>query len=132
MDEIEKIVLGKQYKERIINYRELNMEISEPECKTREAELSKLRLLDMSKNIGGQRLTIETLTKPIVNTCLQAIIVVNKHELVFAFPNNEKANYRSIKEQRTSLVEHTPLLEEDVTLERRFRDERLHYKVVLA
>ena len=83
MDEIEKIVLEKQYKERIIDYRELDMKISELECKAREAELSKLRLLDMSKNIGGQRLTVETLTKPIVNTCLQAIIVVNRHELVF-------------------------------------------------
>lgn len=42
MDEIEKIVLEKQCKERIIDYRELAMEISELECKTREVELSKL------------------------------------------------------------------------------------------
>jgi len=132
MDEIEKIVLEKQYKERIIDYRELDMKISDLECKAREAELSKLRLLDMSKNIGGQRLTVETLTKPIVNTCLQAIIVVNRHELVFVLPNNEKANYLYIKEKRASLVQHTPLLEGDVTLERRYRNEHLHYKVVMV
>lgn len=65
----------------------------------------------MSKNIGCQRLTVETPTKPIVNTCLQAIIVVNRHELVFFLPSNVKGNYRYIKEQRTSLVENTPLLE---------------------
>lgn len=132
MDEIEKIVLEKQYKERIIDYRELDMKISDLECKARETELSKLRLLDMSKNIGGQRLTVETLTKPIVNTCLQAIIVVNRHELVFVLPNNEKANYLYIKEKRASLVQHTPLLEGDVTLERRYRNEHLHYKVVMV
>lgn len=90
MDEIEKMVLEKQYEERIIDYHELDMKISDLECKAREAELSKLRLLDMSKNIGGQRLTVEMLTKPIVNTCLQAIIIVNIHEVVFALPNNEK------------------------------------------
>ena len=132
MDEIEKIVLEKQYKERIIDYRELDMKISDLECKAREAELSKLRLLDMSKNIGGQRLTVETLSKPIVNTCLQAIIVFNRHELVFVLPNNEKANYLYIKEKRASLVQHTPLLEGDVTLERRYRNEHLHYKVVMV
>lgn len=86
----------------------------------------------MSKNIGCQRLIVETPTKPIVNTCLQAIIVVNRHEQLFFLPNNEKANYHYIKEQWASLVEHTPLLEGDVTLERKFRDEHLHYKVVLA
>lgn len=47
-------------------------------------------------------------------------------------PNNEKANYLYIKERRKSLVQHTPLLEGDVTLERRFRDEHLHYKVVMV
>lgn len=62
----------------------------------------------------------------------KAIIVVNRHELVFVLPNNEKANYRYIKEKRASLVEHTPLLEGDWTLERKFRDEHLHYKVVSA
>ena len=88
-----------QYKERIINYHELDMEISELECTAREAELSKLRLLDMSKNIGGQRLTAETLTKPIVNTCLQAIIVVNRHELVFVLPNNENPTSATSKKR---------------------------------
>lgn len=117
MDEIEKMALEKQYEERVINYRELDMKISDLECKAREAELSELRLLDMSKNIDGQRFTIEMLTKPIVNTCLQAIIIVNIHEVVFAFPNNEKANYLYTKKKRVSLVQHTPLIERDVTLE---------------
>ena len=71
----------------------------------------------MSKNIGGQRLAAETLIKPIVNTCLQAIIVVNRHELVFVLPNN-KTQIPLHQRKRASLVEHTPLLEGDWTLER--------------
>lgn len=106
MDEIEKIVLQKQYKERIVDYRELDMKISELKCKAREAELSKLRLLDISKNMGGQRLTVETFTKPIVNTCPQAIIVVNRHELVFVLPNNENSTATTKRRERVWLNTH--------------------------
>lgn len=95
------------------------------EIANRESILTKEVLLD-------RHFRPETLTKPIVNTCLQAIIVVNRHELVFVLPNNEKANYLYIKEKRANLVQHTPLLEGDVTLERRYRNEHLHYKVVMV
>lgn len=106
MDEIERIVSEKQYKERIVDYRKLDMKISDLECKDREAKLSKFRLLDMSKNIGGQRLTAETLTKPIVNTCLQVIIVVNIHVLVFVLPNNENSTATSKRRERVWLNTH--------------------------
>lgn len=53
----------------------------------------------MSKNIDGQRLTAETITKPIINTCLQAIIVVNRHELVFVLPNNENSTSATSKKR---------------------------------
>ncbi len=76
------------------------MKISDLECKARKAKLSKLRLLDMSKNIGGQRLTAETLTKPIVNTCPQAIIVANRHVLVFVVQNNENSTTTSKRRER--------------------------------
>lgn len=106
MNEIEKMVLEKQYKERIIDYHELDMKISELKCKAREAELSKLRFLDMSKNMGGQRLTVETFNKPIVNTCLQVIIVVNRHVLVFVLPNNENSTATSKRRERVWLNTH--------------------------
>ena len=82
------------------------MKISDLECKAREAKLSKLRLLDNSKNMGGQRLTVETFTKPIVNTCTQAIIVANRHVLVFVLPNNENSTDTTKRRERVWLNKH--------------------------
>ena len=74
---------------------------------------------------------LKFITKPIVQTCIESIIVVDKHNIVFVLPNNEKANYELIKERRAKLVEHTPVLEGNITYPRRFRPGHLHYKVVL-
>lgn len=130
-DEVEKILLEKQYRERIVTYHDLENQINELLNKNRDPELAKHRLLNMGKSINGEKLTPETLTKPIVQTCIESIIVVDKHNIVFVLPNNEKANYELIKERREKLVEHTPILEGNITYPRRFRPEHLHYKVVL-
>lgn len=130
-DELERILLEKQYKERIVEYRDLENKINGLLSKSKEVELAKHRLLNMGKSLNGEKLTGQTLTKPIVQTCIESIIVIDKHNIVFVLPNNEKANYELIKERRESLVQHTPVLEGNVTYPRRFRPERLHYKVVL-
>lgn len=130
-DEVERILLEKQYRERIVAYHDLENQINDLLNKNRDAELAKHRLLNMGKSIKGEKLTSETLTKPIVQTCIESIIVVDKHNIVFVLPNNEKANYELIKERRAKLVEHTPVLEGNITYPRRFRPEHLHYKVVL-
>ena len=41
----------------------------------------------MGKSIKGEKLTPETLTKPIVQTCIESIIVIDKHNIVFVLPN---------------------------------------------
>lgn len=130
-DEVERILLEKQYRERIVAYHDLENQINDLLNKNRDAELAKHRLLNMGKSIKGEKLTSETPTKPIVQTCIESIIVVDKHNIVFVLPNNEKANYELIKERRAKLVEHTPVLEGNITYPRRFRPEHLHYKVVL-
>lgn len=112
-------------------YHYLENQINDLLNKNRDAELAKHRLLNISKSIKGEKLTPETLTKPIVQTCIESIIVVDKHNIVFVLPNNEEANYELIKERRAKLVEHTPVLEGNITYPRRFRPEHLHYKVVL-
>lgn len=69
----------------------------------------------MGKSIKGEKLTPETLTKPIVQTCIESTIVVDKHKIVFVLPNNEKAYYEQIKERRAKLVEQSPVLEGNIT-----------------
>ena len=130
-DEVERILIEKQYRERIVTYHGLENQINDFLNKNRDAELAKHRLLNMGKSIKGEKLTPEILTKPIVQTCIESIIVVDKHNIVFVLPNNEKANYELIKERRVKLVEHTPVLESNITYPRRFRPEHLHFKVVL-
>lgn len=84
----------------------------------------------MGKSIKGEKLTPEALTKPIVKTCIESLIVDDKHNIVFVLPNNEKANYELIKDRRAKLVENTPVLEGNIAYPRRFRPKHLHYKVV--
>lgn len=112
-------------------YHNLENQINDLLNKNSAAEVAKHRLLNMGKSIKGEKLTPETLTKPIVQTCIESIIVVDKHNIVFVLPNNEKANYELIKERRAKLVEQSPVLEGNITYPRRFRPEHLHYKVVL-
>lgn len=114
-----------------MTYHDLENQINDLLNKNRDAELAKHRLLNMGKSIKGEKLTPETLTKLIVQTCIKSIIDVDKHNIVFVLPNNERANYELIKERRAKLVEHTPVLEGNITYPRRFRLEHLHYKVVL-
>ena len=114
-----------------MTYHDLENQINDLLNKNRDAELAKHRLLNMGKSIKGEKLTPETLTKPIVQTCIESIIVVDKHNIVFVLPNKEKDNYELIKERRAKLVEHTPILEGNITYPRRFRPEHFHCKVVL-
>lgn len=65
-DEVERILLEKQYRERIVTYHDLEYQIYDLLNKNRDAELAKHRLLNMGKSIKGEKLTPETLTKPIV------------------------------------------------------------------
>ena len=105
----------------MVTYHDLENQINDLLNKNRYAKVAKHRLLNMGKSIKGEKLTPETLTKPIVQTCIESIIVVDKHSIVFVLPNNEKANYELIKERRAKLVEHTPVLEGNITYSRRFR-----------
>lgn len=51
----------------------------------------------MGELLKGQKLTPETLTKSIIDTFVQSIIVLNRKELVFVLPGEEKFNYHVIK-----------------------------------
>lgn len=53
----------------------------------------------MGELLKGQKLTLETLTKSIIDTFVQSIIVLNRKELVFVLPVEEKFNYHVIKEK---------------------------------
>ena len=130
-DDVEKIILDKQYRERIAEYHKLKKLIFGLSQKQQDAEYSKLRIQRMGNMLRGQEVTPETITKPIVETFIQSIIVVNKHELVFVLPGEEKANYQFIKEHRKELANKGKIIEGTTKLERRFRPEQLHYKVVM-
>lgn len=94
-----------------MEYRDLENKINGLLSKSKEVELSKHRLLNMGKSLNGEKLTDQTLTKPIVQTCIESIIVIDKYNILFVLPNNEKANFQLIKERRERLVQHTPVLE---------------------
>ena len=130
-DDIEKIILDKQYRERVIEYQRLNKLIFELSQKQQDAQYAKLRIKKMGETLKGEKLTPETLTKPIVDAFIQSIIVINKREVVFVLPNSEKANYIAIKEKRHDLINKEIIDDGDVKLDRHFRPEFLHYKVVM-
>ena len=85
----------------------------------------------MGELLKGQKLTPETLTISIIDTFVQSIIVLNRKELVFVLPGEEKFNYHVIKEKWFELIEHPSIIEGNVHLDRHFRPEYLHYRVVM-
>ncbi|MDY2727902.1 MAG: hypothetical protein SOV26_02705 [Candidatus Onthovivens sp.] len=58
-----------------------------------------MRIQKMGELLKGQKLTPETLTKSIIDTFVQSIIVLNRKELVFVLPGEDKFNYHVIKEK---------------------------------
>ena len=129
-DDIEKTLLDRQYKERITEYQRLEKLIFSLGQKQQDAEYAKMRIQKMGELLKGQKLTPETITKSIIDTFIQSIIVLNRKELVFVLPSEEKVNYHVIKEKRFELIEHPSIIEGNVHLDRHFRPEDLHYKVV--
>ena len=85
----------------------------------------------MGETLKGEKLTPDKLTKPIVETFIQAIMVNSKTDIVFVLPNSEKLNYQSIKDKRYELVDREAIIDGNVKLDRHFRPEQLHYKVVM-
>lgn len=130
-DDIEKIVLDRQYKERINEYQVLEKDINALHQKEQDIEYAKYRFKKMSEILNGESITPETLTKTIMQTCIQSIIVIDKQEIVFAIPSEEKANYLIIKERRHELIKNPPIIEGKVIHPRKFRTEKLIYKVVM-
>lgn len=53
----------------------------------------------MGELLKGQKITSETLTKSIIDTFVQSIIVLNRKKLVFVLHGEEKFNYHVIKEK---------------------------------
>lgn len=50
------------------------------------------------------------LTKTVIDTFIQAIVVVNKYRVVFALPNGEKANRQDIKAKKEYWLSTSPFL----------------------
>ena len=130
-DDVERILLDKQYRERIAEYQELDKLVFTLTQKIQDSEYAKIRIQKIGDAFRGRLLTPDSLTKSTVEAFIQAIIVVNKNELVFVLPGEEKANYQQIKEARTELINRTKIIDGEVTLDRHFRPEHLHYKVVM-
>ena len=130
-DDVEKIILDKQYRERVSEYQRLDKLIFDLTQKQQDIEYAKIRIQKMGETLKGEKLTPDKLTKPIVETFIQAIIVNSKTDIVFVLPNSEKLNYQSIKDKRYELVDREAIIDGNVKLDRHFRPEQLHYKVVM-
>ena len=74
--------------------------------------------------------TSDMLTKTIVQTFIQNIIVVDKNHAVIVLATGTAKSNKEISENRKTIINKTPLLEGVVHLERTFRPETLNYKVV--
>ena len=70
------------------------------------------------------------LTQPIVQTFIQNIIVVDKTHAVIVLATGTAKSNKEISENRKTLIDKAPLLQGVVHLDRKFRPEELHYKVV--
>lgn len=70
------------------------------------------------------------LTQVIIQTFIQNIIVVDKTHFVIVISTGVPKTNKKVSKHRKEIIELEPLLTGKVDLDRCFRLEKLHYKVV--
>ena len=129
--ENEVVLLDRKYRAKIEEYKAINNQIEELEIKQRDSNFNVLRLEEMKKTLSIEELTPDLITKQIIDTFISKIIVIKREEIVIVINGPTQADAKYLKEHRKTIVNNKPLLQGDIDLDRPFRPEHLHYKVVM-
>lgn len=85
----------------------------------------------MNEILKEEEITVDMLIQVIVQTFIQNIIVVDKHHVVVIIATTKSGSNKDVAEHRNEIIKLPPLLENTVHVDRPFRPEKVHYKVVV-
>ena len=72
------------------------------------------------------------ITKSIINAFIRRVILIDKRHVVIVVAANKDTTMAELKANRKEIANRPVLLEGDVEVDRPFKLEHLHYKVVLC
>ena len=129
--DIEQDILDRKYRNYLNEYQHIEDAIILLKGRQANAEANNIRLEQMKEVLEKEEITPDMLSKTIVQTFIQNIIVVDKTHAVIVLATGTAKSNKEISENRKTIIDKVPLLEGVVHLERTFRPETLNYKVVV-
>ena len=129
--EVEHDILDRKYRNNLNEYTHIEEEINILKKKQDDANAANIRLGKMKEVLDKEEVTPEMLTKTIVSTFIQNILMVDKHHIVVVIATAKNGSNKEISAHREEIIKLEPLFKNPMNLERRFRPEKVHYKVVV-
>ena len=131
VNDVENDILDRRYRNQLNEYQHIESEIALLKTKQEDAEATNIRVEKMKEVLNNEEITPDMLTQVIIQTFIQNIIVVDKHHVVVIIATTKAGSNKDVAEHRKEIIELPPLLENTVHVDRPFRPEKVHYKVVV-
>lgn len=130
-DEIEIGILERQFRTRMKEYKDISSQIDSLRDKQKDAGYTKLRMGKIKDLLDKREITPDMITQPLLQALIQNIIVIDKQNIVVVLSDSDIHTNKEVSSRRHELVEKTPIVKGTVHIDRPFRPETLHYKVVM-
>ena len=129
--DVEQDILDRKYRNNMNEYSHIESEISLLRSKQENIEATNIRVDKMKEVLSDEEITPDMLTQVIIQTFIQNIIVVDKNNVVVVIATTKNGNNKEIAEHRKEIIDSPALLENTIHVDRPFRPEKVHYKVVV-
>ena len=107
--EVEHDILDRKYRNNLNEYTRIEEEISTLKKKQDDANAANIRLGKMKEVLDKEEVTPEMLTKTIVSTFIQNILMVDKHHIVVVIATAKNGSNKEISAHREEIIKLEPL-----------------------
>lgn len=129
--EMEVEILDRQFRTRMNEYKEIRTQIDSIKSKQNDSGYTKDRMAKIKELLDNKEFTPDMINQPLLQSLVQNIIVVNKHNIVIVLTDTGIHKNKEVSDRRKELIEKKPILKNTVHVKRPFKSETLHYKVVM-
>ena len=130
-NDVEIDILDRQYRTRMKEYKEIYKEIENLKSKQKDAGYTKVRMQKMKDILEKKEITPEMITQPLLQTLIQNVIIVDKEHIVIVLADSDVHTNKEVSNRRKELIDKEAILKGVVHIDRPFKPETLHYKVVM-
>lgn len=130
-DDNELYFLDKKYRDKINEYKLVSEKIKVLAANKANATDINERLSIMEGILKEKKITPDMITSEVMDSFVYSVIIVNKEEMYFVIDINHTYSLKEIKAKRKEVLKLPVIHEGKVKLDRRFKDEKMNYKVVV-